>query len=489
MASRIIESVEVHLSARNLPKLDTFSNSDPFAVVYAVGKDRRKVQVACTVCYKYLSQYSRDMLTSLFQEVIQDCLNPQWATPLYFDYLFEQIQDYVIEVYDKDDGPISDLTRHQKCGEVSFRLSSLMCAPNQKLTNSLRGGYAKGAVTIVGEIVARTRDEFECTFAGIKLANKDGWFGKSDPFLEISKIREDGSFVHVFKNQPVMNNLSPTWPVVRIPLQQLCNGDLDRPIKIDIMDWDSDGTHDPMGGVQTSVRALLESRGQPFNVIEEDQKKKKKGYVNSGTLTALNPCIRQKPGILDFIRGGCEISLSVAIDFTGSNGDPGLPSSLHFVDPTGQHFNPYQQAILSVGQVIEEYDSDKKYPVAGFGAQVLLSTGAWGPVSHYFSLTPPGCDEVHGVNGIFEAYKSVLPYIHLSGPTLFSPLLSNVSQRIVRNGSCSQIKQHYNVLLIITDGIINDMQQTVDAIVACSSLPMSIIIVGVGSADFTGMRS
>lgn len=41
--------------------------------------------------------------------------------------------------------------------------------------------------------------------------------------------------------------------------------------------------------------------------------------------------------------------------------------------------------------------------------------------------------------------------------------------------------------MIITDGIINDMQKTIDQIVRCSALPLSIIIVGVGSDDFESM--
>jgi len=43
------------------------------------------------------------------------------------------------------------------------------------------------------------------------------------------------------------------------------------------------------------------------------------------------------------------------------------------------------------------------------------------------------------------------------------------------------------ILMIITDGIINDMQKTIDEIVRGSSLPLSIIIVGVGEADFSSM--
>merc|ERR1711881_188348 len=51
----------------------------------------------------------------------------------------------------------------------------------------------------------------------------------------------------------------------------------------------------------------------------------------------------------------------------------------------------------------------------------------------------------------------------------------------------SQRNQKYIILMIITDGIINDMEKTIDQIVRGSSLPVSIIIVGVGNADFSSM--
>ena len=42
--------------------------------------------------------------------------------------------------------------------------------------------------------------------------------------------------------------------------------------------------------------------------------------------------------------------------------------------------------------------------------------------------------------------------------------------------------------MILTDGIINDMEDTIDSIVKGSKLPLSIIIIGVGKADFTNME-
>lgn len=51
----------------------------------------------------------------------------------------------------------------------------------------------------------------------------------------------------------------------------------------------------------------------------------------------------------------------------------------------------------------------------------------------------------------------------------------------------SQYHQAYQILLIITDGIINDMDKTIDEVVRGSDLPLSIVIVGVGEADFESM--
>jgi hypothetical protein len=67
---------------------------------------------------------------------------------------------------------------------------------------------------------------------------------------------------------------------------------------------------------------------------------------------------------LDYIRAGCEISMMVAIDFTGSNGDPADPKSLHYL--SRGVLNDYELAIKNVGEILAKYDSDQLYPVWGF---------------------------------------------------------------------------------------------------------------------------
>jgi Copine len=70
---------------------------------------------------------------------------------------------------------------------------------------------------------------------------------------------------------------------------------------------------------------------------------------------------------LDYVFGGCEISLGIAIDFTLSNGDPKDPKSLHYFD---KNKNEYISAINSVGSILQYYDHDKSIPAFGFGAVI-----------------------------------------------------------------------------------------------------------------------
>ena len=61
----------------------------------------------------------------------------------------------------------------------------------------------------------------------------------------------------------------------------------------------------------------------------------------------------------------------------------------------------------------------------------------------------------------------------------------NEIKREMDNG----INNHYYILMILTDGIINDMDATCDVIYDAAFLPLSIIIIGIGNANFTNMET
>uniref|UniRef100_A0A6N2NIE9 Copine C-terminal domain-containing protein n=1 Tax=Salix viminalis TaxID=40686 RepID=A0A6N2NIE9_SALVM len=93
---------------------------------------------------------------------------------------------------------------------------------------------------------------------------------------------------------------------------------------------------------------------------------------------------------------------------------------------------------------------------------------------------------VDGIQGIMTAYTSALYNVSLAGPTLFGPVISNAA--LIASQSLANGGKKYFVLLIITDGVVTDLQETIDALVKASNLPLSILIVGVGGADFKEME-
>ena len=171
----------------------------------------------------------------------------------------------------------------------------------------------------------------------------------------------------------------------------------------------------------------------------------------------------------------------MAIDFTLSNGPPNERDSLHNFN---LNQNEYYKALKSVGDILQFYDTDKQFPCFGFGAKLHRNMNR---ASHCFALNANIFDpECEGLEGILEAYQNSLKHTQLYGPTHFNEILKIVND-MAEQLNVSQNNQKYQILMIITDGIINDMVKTIDEIVRGSELPLSIIIVGVGEADFSSM--
>lgn len=61
-------------------------------------------------------------------------------------------------------------------------------------------------------------------------------------------------------------------------------------------------------------------------------------------------------------------------------GNPSQPTSLHYMSP--YQMNDYAMALRAVGEIIQDYDSDKMFPALGFGAKLPPD----GRVSHEFPL-------------------------------------------------------------------------------------------------------
>jgi hypothetical protein len=183
---------------------------------------------------------------------------------------------------------------------------------------------------------------------------------------------------------------------------------------------------------------------------------------------------------VDYLRGGMQIGLVFAIDFTSSNGDINDPNSLHYI--SDEDFNDYEIAIRECGDIVAYYDHDQLFPVYGYGAKLDEN----GPVNHCFPLTFTNDPNVEFIEGVMSVYREALPRVILHGPTCFAPILKKINNEVknaVRKGKHNE----YIIIMFLTDGQINDMADTIDELVEASFLPISVIIIGIGDNDFSSM--
>ncbi|KAM4612521.1 copine-1-like isoform 3-T5 [Polymixia lowei] len=457
-----VSKVELSVSCSSLLDKDVGSKSDPLCVL--------------------LQRTGDDQWTELGRtERVKNCDSPSFSNRLRVDYHFETVQKLKLGIYDIDNTS-TDLSDDDFLGGVELTLGQIVASKTMTRPLQLKKDKpaGKGTISVTAEEVKDNRAivlELEA-----KNLDKKDLFGKSDPFLEFFKQTDDGLWQLVHRTEVVKNNLSPSWKKFTVPLQTFCSCELDRPMKVVCYDRDGDSS-DEIGQFSCSTSSLLQAGTSrvEFDCVHPEKQKKKKSYKNSGVVSVKSCQLVTQYTFLDYVMGGCQINFTVGVDFTGSNGDPRSPNSLHYMSPDG--LNQYLSAIWSVGLVIQDYDTDKLFPAFGFGAKLPPD---YQVAHHEFALNfNPSNPYCQGIEGVVDAYRKALPQLRLSGPTNFSPIINHVAS--ISNTPQSSATQ-YSVLLILTDGEITDFDQTRDAIVRASGLPLSIIIVGVGPADFKAME-
>jgi hypothetical protein len=413
-------------------------------------------------------------------ESIKENKDPTFTSPLCFNYYFQENQRVKCDLHEEDP---SNEGESKIRSSFEFSIGSLVAAHGQTLHHLLKNeeGSSLGHLVLKAEQVVEGNEKVSFQINGKKLEDISGLFVPFEPFFCLFRNFRDGK-KELFHTSEYENGKNVTWKPFEKSVQDLCRGDYEAKIQLDLFDHKTLGEHEYIASTQFTLNQLLIEKVSKFELINEKKKARSADYVNSGFILFNSVKITTVYSFLDYIKGGCHIHLDIAIDFTGSNKHPSSVNSLHYIDREGQGLNHYQQALKGVCEILLQYNEDKKVAVYGFGGKIN------NVISHCFPLNQNANDPyVYGVDGIMDIYKEALGFVGLSGPTRFSEVLKTVVTGL-ESELVQQFQQRYKFLLILTDGEIDDMQETINWIVRGSRCPLSIVIVGIGNENFEKMR-
>ncbi|XP_078322856.1 copine-9-like isoform X2 [Crassostrea virginica] len=397
--------------------------------------DFTKSDPMCVLFVRQFGQWKEYART----EAIRNTLNPKFVKSFILEFEPGMTQQLMFSVYDIDSRS-QDLKHHDYVGSVEDSLHNLIDDNHLiKTTNkNLRvPGHAKsrGLISITAEVMKESRNKVSIHVGGHKLDKKGVLsLNKPDTFFQISRCIDGltGSTYHpVYRTETVLKSTHPRWRPFEINLQPLCNSEWDRSIQFSVLHFSGNDYH-IIGRKNTTLREMsqLERNGSFIQIYLSSPKKeiRKQRNTLSGSLRFFQFKIDMQYSLFDFFRGGLQIQPIVAIDFTASNGAIDEDLSLHSVSNIRD--NQYMDAMDTLGAMLCQFSSDQRVALFGFGAKWKHKN----KVSHCF------------------------------------PLVSDVFVKGIK------------------DGVINDINRTLRRLIAASHLPLSVLFIGIGPADFTLME-
>ena len=143
--------------------------------------------------------------------------------------------------------------------------------------------------------------------------------------------------------------------------------------------------------------------------------------------------------------------------------------------------NNYEKAIREHYKIISPYNKNDKYNVYGFGADIDDD------FKEIFNLNGTNDPSITGIENIISEYKKTVNKVEFSGATYFAPIIREVAKKIEEKKDINS--NNYHILLIISDGEIFDINETINNIIRASKLPMIFIIIGIGADVTSDMKT
>jgi hypothetical protein len=391
-------------------------------------------------------------------EVVQRDATPTWSKPFLVALVLEHRQPLQFSVYNMISGS------QDFVGSCLTDVHQIVSRTGERVAVDLLSTHMKGRR---GSLVIEVEQLPNCAAVlratiGCRSLPKNRTFAKDFPFFVLQK----GSIAEpvVFRSEVLPKCYGGDFRPFSIPLQILCDCNPASPITVTV--YDLFVHHPPMliGWTTTTVSGIEAGSTVLLSV--------KKGAKKGAAIKFSGVEVTSHPTFFEYVRNcGVSVNLLTAIDYTRPVGE----MSFHRLVSAGK--NSYEEAIDAVGALVCPWDKDDRFEVWGFGG----GKGDCFPLTFNTERT-----SLNGLEGVLALYRGSLSGtgIRRPGPAVFAPVLRLA---IGRAADAWSRRHAFTVILVLTDGLVSDVRETIDAVLGAPVTSFCILIVGIGGADFSPM--
>lgn len=432
---------ELILSAKNIPEKDDYLKTNPMCVIYeSYSSSQRKKELGRT-------------------EIIRNSLSPHWKTPITISYKINEATSLSLYIFNSNDSELDLLLTQDVNLEMLILYEKLVIEVSESTFISIKSIR-----------IPNPSEAYFLKFRGEDIRKET--LPPISPYLVLYRNLDEDTWVEVYKTEIIKNTQNPEWGSLGISTKILCGCNRNLPIKIICFDSKTIGKDIVIGESEATLEQLT-LYGFSFKLL--DAKNKNLNIFNGIVYIEHVENGEVPKTITEYLNANLELSFVFAVDFSSQIGQISDRNPLHFYSKACP--NEFEIGIRILCEFFARLNEKKKYHALGFGGTegwINMSPGTF-PLSLNCNL------EVIGNENLIETYRGSAKIIKsarnikLDGPIAYTTNLARES--VYAN------KNMYTILVIFTykDYEIDDFR---DLLVESAGLPLSIMIVGIGTGDF-----